>query len=181
MALNCPSVIDQLASYVDEINQHAQSISELNDAISYAQALSTDGAQPNDLLDERDRVLLQLSKLVSVNVIEQDGGVANVLIGNGQPLVIGGVAEKITMGIGEFDPLIQRLTYERANGTSTDITNYLTGGAVQGLIDFRDNMLNSSRQQLGLLATGMSEVINAQHGLGVDLQGKLGGEFFVPL
>ena len=49
-------------------------------------------AQPNDLLDERDRVLLQLSKLVSVNVIEQDGGVANVLIGNGQPLVIGGVA-----------------------------------------------------------------------------------------
>jgi len=178
-ALNS-QVNDQLTLYVDEINQHAQSISELNDAISYAQALSTDGAQPNDLLDERDRVLLQLSKLVSVNVIEQDGGVANVLIGNGQPLVIGGVAEKITMGIGEFDPLIQRLTYERANGTSTDITNYLTGGAVQGLIDFRDNMLNSSRQQLGLLATGMSEVINAQHGLGVDLQGKLGGEFFVP-
>ena len=111
-ALNS-QVNDQLTLYVDEINQHAQSIAELNDAISYAQALSTDGAQPNDLLDERDRVLLQLSKLVSVNVIEQDGGVANVLIGNGQPLVIGGVAEKITMGIGEFDPLIQRLTYQR--------------------------------------------------------------------
>ena len=41
-ALNS-QVNDQLTLYVDEINQHAQSISELNDAISYAQALSTDG------------------------------------------------------------------------------------------------------------------------------------------
>ena len=178
-ALNS-QVNDKLSLYVDEINQHAQSIAELNLAIGYARAVSTAGAEPNDLLDERDRVLLKLSKLVSVNVIEQDAGVANVLIGNGQPLVIGGVAETIGLNIGEFDPSIQRLTYQRSNGTTTNITNFLTGGALQGLVDFRDNMLNSSRQQLGLLASGMSEVVNAQHGLGVDLKGNLGGDVFVP-
>ena len=178
-ALNS-QVNDKLSLYVDEINQHAQSIAELNVAIGYARAVSTAGAEPNDLLDERDRVLLKLSKLVSVNVIEQDAGVANVLIGNGQPLVIGGVAETIGLNIGEFDPSIQRLTYQRSNGTTTNITNFLTGGALQGLVDFRDNMLNSSRQQLGLLASGMSEVVNAQHGLGVDLKGNLGGDVFVP-
>ena len=178
-ALNS-QVNDKLSLYVDEINQHAQSIAELNEAIGYARAVSTAGAEPNDLLDERDRVLLKLSKLVSVNVIEQDAGVANVLIGNGQPLVIGGVAETIGLNIGEFDPSIQRLTYQRSNGTTTNITNFLTGGALQGLVDFRDNMLNSSRQQLGLLASGMSEVVNAQHGLGVDLKGNLGGDVFVP-
>ena len=178
-ALNS-QVNDKLSLYVDEINQHAQSIAELNVAIGYARAVSTAGAEPNDLLDERDRVLLKLSKLVSVNVIEQDAGVANVLIGNGQPLVIGGVAETIGLNIGEFDPSIQRLTYQRSNGTTTNITNFLTGGALQGLVSFRDNMLNSSRQQLGLLASGMSEVVNAQHGLGVDLKGNLGGDVFVP-
>lgn len=178
-ALNS-QVNDKLSLYVDEINQHAQSIAELNLAIGYARAVSTAGAEPNDLLDERDRVLLKLSKLVSVNVIEQDAGVANVLIGNGQPLVIGGVAETIGLNIGEFDPSIQRLTYQRSNGTTTNITNFLTGGALQGLVSFRDNMLNSSRQQLGLLASGMSEVVNAQHGLGVDLKGNLGGDVFVP-
>ena len=178
-ALNS-QVNDKLALYVDEINQHAQSIAELNLAIGYARAVSTAGSEPNDLLDERDRVLLKLSKLVSVNVIEQDAGVTNVLVGNGQPLVIGGVTETIGLDIGEFDPSIQRLTYQRSNGTTTDITKFLTGGALQGLIDFRDNTLNNSRQQLGLLASGMSEVVNAQHGLGVDLKGNLGGEVFVP-
>ena len=178
-ALNS-QVNDKLSVYVDEINQHAQTIAELNLAIGYARAVSTAGAEPNDLLDERDRVLLKLSKLVSVNVIEQDAGVTNVLVGNGQPLVIGGVTETIGLEIGEFDPSIQRLTYQRSNGTTSNITNFLTGGALQGLVDFRDNMLNSSRQQLGLLASGMSEVVNAQHALGVDLKGNLGGDVFVP-
>ncbi len=179
-ALNA-QVSDQLATYVDEINQHAESIAALNDAISYARSISKEGSEPNDLLDERDRVLLQLSKLVGVSTIEQGEGVVNVLIGNGQPLVIGDSVEKLSLKVGEFDPLQQRLTYRRSNGTSTDITQYLTGGSVQGLVDFRDNMLESARQQLGLLASGMSAVINQQHGLGVDLNGELGSSFFKPI
>ena len=179
-ALNS-QVSDQLATYVDEINQHAESIAALNEAISYARSISKDGADPNDLLDERDRVLLQLSKLVGVSTIEQGGGELNVLIGNGQPLVIGDSVEKLSLEVGEFDPLQPRLTYQRSNGTSTDITQYLTGGSIQGLVDFRDNMLESSRQQLGLLASGISAVINQQHRLGVDLDGELGADFFKPL
>ncbi len=179
-ALNA-QVSDQLATYVDEINQHAESIAALNDAISYARSISKEGSEPNDLLDERDRVLLQLSKLVGVSTIEQGEGVVNVLIGNGQPLVIGDSVEKLSLEVGEFDPLQPRLTYQRSNGTSTDITQYLTGGSIQGLVDFRDNMLESSRQQLGLLASGISAVINGQHRLGVDLDGELGEDFFKPL
>ncbi|MEK9877642.1 MAG: flagellar hook-associated protein FlgK, partial [Betaproteobacteria bacterium] len=176
-ALN-EEVNDQLESYVQEINTIAEDIAKLNDQISVARSKSAEGQEPNDLLDQRDRALLALSKLVAVTTSEQDEGVVNVLIGNGQPLVIGNRSEALSLNVGEFDPLIKDIAFKRTNGSETTITNFLTGGAIQGLIDFREGMLNSTRQQVGLLVTGLVTSINDQHRLGVDLKGELGGDFF---
>ena len=42
-------------------------------------------------------------------------------------------------------------------------------------------MLNPARNELGLLAAGISATFNEQHRLGQDLDGQLGGDFFLPL
>ena len=46
------------------------------------------GQPPNDLLDERDRLIDQLSGKIGVTVVPQDGGILNVFIGRGQALVL---------------------------------------------------------------------------------------------
>ncbi|MDH3429318.1 MAG: flagellar hook-associated protein FlgK, partial [Gammaproteobacteria bacterium] len=78
-------VNDRLTLAVDEINRIAADIAETNDQIAIAGV----GALPNDLLDRRDALVLELSGLVSVSTIMQDDGAMNVFVGSGQSLVLG--------------------------------------------------------------------------------------------
>jgi len=73
---------------VAEVNALAQGIAKLNNEIT-AGIARTGGQPPNDLLDQRDRLLDELSQKISVNAVRQDGGTVNVFVGSGQPLVLG--------------------------------------------------------------------------------------------
>ena len=70
---------------------------------------------------------------------------------------------------------------EQAAGNSVPITESISGGIMQGLLRFRDETLNGARQELGLLAAGVTETFNAQHKLGLDLSGAQAGNFFAPI
>jgi flagellar hook-associated protein 1 FlgK len=63
-------------------------------------------------------------------------------------------------------------------GAAAIISRFLTGGEVQGVLDVRTRVIDSARNQLGLLARGIAETFNDQHRLGMDLNGQLGGDFF---
>ena len=178
-ALN-DQVNEQLELMIDEINSIAIGITNLNEDISNAKAVVA-GQDPNDLLDQRDKLLLSLGEKIGLVTSEQNDGVMNVIIGNGQPLVVGNRAESLSVGIGSIDPVHKEILFNRVNGGQTEVTDYLTGGAVQGLLNFRDGILNGARQQLGLLAMGVVETFNAQHRLGVDLNGVAGGDVFDPI
>jgi len=178
-ALN-DQVNEQLGLIIDEINAIAVGITDLNEDISNAKSVVA-GQDPNDLLDQRDQLLLSLGEKIGLVTSEQNDGVMNVIIGNGQPLVVGQLAESLSLGIGSFDSVHTEILFNRVNGGQTEVTDYLTGGAVQGLLNFRDGILNGARQQLGLLAMGVVETFNAQHRLGVDLNGVAGGDVFDPI
>ena len=79
-------VNSQIESSVQQLNSAAQRLVGLNQAIVNAKGLP--GGQPNDLLDQRDQVLRDLSKVVKISVSQQDDQVS-VYLGNGQPLVAG--------------------------------------------------------------------------------------------
>jgi len=63
----------------EQINLHLKNIHNLNEQIYNQVAL---GSSPNDLLDERDKAILELSELVNVNVTYGENKVANISIGN---------------------------------------------------------------------------------------------------
>ena len=65
-----------LDATVKDINTLAQGIADINRAI--AEAAGAPGVPPNDLLDQRDKLINDLSKLASVSVVEQSNGVFNV-------------------------------------------------------------------------------------------------------
>jgi flagellar hook-associated protein 1 len=165
-----------LRGEVAEINALAQGIAKLNEDISVGIA-RTGGQPPNDLLDQRDRLLDELAGKVSVNAVKQDGGAVNVFIGNGQPLVLGRVASELTTVQDNFDPTRLGIAMKSTEGT-VDITRNISGGALGGLLDFRREQLDPAHNALGRISVALTDSVNAQHREGVDLSGALGADFF---
>ncbi|MGB1343589.1 MAG: flagellar hook-associated protein FlgK [Pseudomonadales bacterium] len=170
----------RLETIVQEVNSIAKNLAQINDKIDSARA-QAGGQQPNDLLDKRDLMLQQLSEYIGVVVTEQSNGSVNVLVGTGQPLVVGTRFEALTLGPGKYDPVALEIEIEQAAGNSVPITDSVSGGVMQGLVRFRDDTLKGARQELGLLALGVTETFNAQQKLGLDLNGQPGVNFFKPI
>ena len=170
-------VNSQIQSSITSINAYAQQIAQLNDSISKAQ-LST-GQPPNDLLDQRDQLVLNMNKEIKATVVKQGDGSYNIFIGNGQPMVVGATASSLTTVTSSTNPKQIDVAYKSSNGNvSTVGDSSLTGGNLGGLIDFRANSLASAQNALGRIAIGLASSINTQHQAGFDLSGAAGGTFF---
>ena len=62
-------LIARISQTISDINGYAKQISQLNDSIETAEYFWW--RYSNDLLDQRDYAVTQLSKLVNVSVVEQ--------------------------------------------------------------------------------------------------------------
>ncbi|WJW74606.1 flagellar hook-associated protein FlgK [Thiohalobacter sp. IOR34] len=166
----------QLDSMLGEINSLSQSIADINQDIVVATGRSG-GNPPNDLLDSRDRLIEELSKFVSVKTVSQDDGSLNVFIGTGQSLVTGSSAGTLSLGGSAYSADYKVIRYSVGN-SSTDITSNISGGQLGGLLAFRDEILDPSQNAIGRIGVVLASEFNAQHALGMDLDGNLGGSFF---
>jgi len=171
------TIESELQSAVASINSLSQSLAELNQSIALATGAGQ-GSEPNDLLDTRDEVLRKLSEFVSVSTFSQgNDGQVNVFIGNGQPLVVGNSAA--TLGTIPSPTDASRLDITLSvTGNSQIVSGELSGGKIGGLLDFRDNDLANAINSMGRIAIVLSDTINDQHALGMDLEDNLGGLFF---
>lgn len=168
-------VNQRLRDGVVEVNQIAEEIAALNTEIGRIEGLSQ-GQPANDLLDQRDELVRQLSELTSVSTLIQEDGSMNVFIGNGQPLVVGSRPTTLYAVNNPFDSSRVEIAYGSPTGDL--ITGALQGGEIGGLSQFRDDTLIPAQNQLGQLALGFAESFNAQHRMGMDLGGQLGQDFF---
>ena len=166
----------QIGASVTNINAYASQIAKLNDAIEKAQAGTDKSA--NDLLDQRDQAVLQLSKEVKVSVVQQ-GDSYNVFIGSGQPLVVGTKTSTLYATNSLTDPTRTEVGVRTVSGATTllDEKN-LPGGNLGGLFDFRSTTLDVAQNTLGRVATSLASIFNAQHALGQTQTGAAGGAFF---
>lgn len=164
-----------LSTEADTITSIARSLAQLNQQITsgYAQM----GQPPNDLLDQRDRLINELSTHINVSVVPQADNSLSVFIGNGQPLVVGQTAATVISTPDAYDPTRNMIAVRSAHG-EIDITNSLTGGTLGGVLDFRTQMLDPARNTLGRMSIAIAEVVNEQHALGVDLNGQAGQDVF---
>jgi len=172
-------VSQRITTTVSDINALASNIASLNEQVVRATTQSG-GQPPNDLLDARDQAINRLAEKVGVTTVTQDDGAVNVLVGNGQALVVGFTASQLQTFRDPFDAT--RVNVGIAGlASSTDIGRFLSGGELGAALSFRGGVLDSTRNELGLLAAGIAATFNAQHSEGMDLNGQLGGNFFRPL
>lgn len=166
----------RIRNNVSEINTIAANIASINSQVA---GLGTGvGDVPNELYDERDRLLQQLATKVGVNISEQDDGSINVVIGSGQPLVVGGTAGQLNVVANAYDASSLEVGFDNGSGVVVNINGQIQGGELKGLINFREEVLEPSLNKLGLVLVGLTESFNAQHRLGLDAGNQPGADFF---
>lgn len=160
------------------IGTAAERVSELSNGVGrlnarIAESGGAGGAVANDLHDQRDELLRQLSEIVAVRVVPQDDGQLNVFIGKGQPLIIGGQIGNIAATATGDITLVSG-----SNRAAQVITSSISGGQLGGLLRFQDGVLNQAMNHLGRIAIAVTESTNAVHRRGVTLDGVFGGDIF---
>lgn len=165
-----------LSATVKDINSLTASIAEMNQAI--AEADGAPGVPPNDLLDKRDQLINQLSKLVTVSTVEQSNGSVNVFIGTGQPIVVGNTSTQLSTFA---DPSDTTRLLVGLGPNQVNVTQQLSGGQIGGLISVRRDIIEPTRNEIDALAAGLINVFNEQHQIGITLDGNAGGNFFQPV
>ena len=164
-----------LRNMIVEVNQLAGAIAKVNQTIDTSKGISD--KPPSDLLDQRDRLIYELSRKISVRVTEDKNGQVNVFIGNGQLLVFGQHSTELAVDSSAEDPENVDILY-KSPGIDINITRFIDGGEVGGVLKFRENTLDSAQNELGRIAVGIANKFNEQHRLGMDLDGDLGVNFF---
>jgi flagellar hook-associated protein 1 FlgK len=166
----------RMSSAADRITSLGADIAEINRQL-IAAGTASGRPGPSELLDQRDRALEELAGLVQVNATEQRDGTTSVFIGTGQVLVLGGTSAQVLVTPGNSDPLQPQVVI-RGFGPDVNVTPFLTGGELGGVIDFNREMLAPARSELGRIALGLVSTVNAAHRNGMDAEGQLGGDFF---
>jgi flagellar hook-associated protein 1 FlgK len=154
----------RIAFDVSAANDAIAQINSLNKAIQSAQA---SGGTPNDLLDQRDAAVKQLSQLMDVRVTPQANGRITVLTGDGTQLVGEGYVKL------QYDPAAPGAAYGAITAyqvsaltgeVSTDgrpLDVHIASGEIRGLIDMRDQTLPGLSAGLSELAGTLADGLNA--------------------
>jgi flagellar hook-associated protein 1 FlgK len=171
----------QMAINVNSINDKLAAIASLNKNIV---SIKASGAQPNDLMDQRDKILDDLSKLVDIQVTNHDSGQLDLNIG-GQAM-IRGVAQMDSLSVvqntgaaptpDDIPAFIQTVNggVILNDGSAPDIT----GGLLKGISDMggNDPNLTTARGMMGKLDNLMGSIVaqlNTLQAAGRDQNGNL--------
>lgn len=167
----------EVKNTVNEINSLTEQIAKLNRNVLLAEGAAA-GHPANDLHDQRDELVNQLSKFINTDVVKQRDGTYNVFIGSGQAVVVGTETMPLKAVASPENP--QELTLGLSVGNRTMILpeNQIKGGSLGGFLSFRSASLNEAQNALGRIAINIAQTFNDQHRLGIDLTGNMGSDFF---
>ncbi|AQR74589.1 flagellar hook-associated protein FlgK [Sphingomonas sp. LM7] len=154
-----------------QLNALAKSLGRVNAGLGRQQNGTSGQAA---LLDERDRLLEQMSAISDVSVMTDTAGRAVVRVGGvaGPVLVQGETAGAITYKRSEEGVVAYTLHFQ-GEGSSV----FPTGGALAGFAEGAERIA-AARSEVGKLATEFAEGVNAVQAAGEDLDGNPGAPMF---
>lgn len=161
----------EIEGTVQRLNNIGKELVDIN------QALVKSNGTDNDLLDRHQNLINELSEYTQVTVNTRKDGLFNVLIGTGNTLVSGLHASELTTVPGDPDHQQRRLALKTGESVKP-ISNDDINGQLGALFEFRDTTLANSRDQLGMMATGLAMKFNELQSQGFDLSGEVGANFF---
>ncbi len=152
----------QLRDTINELNRLSDKLQDINKSM----LLYKDTPDKlNQYLDERDRTLKEISKLIDVKVVYLPDERVRVYTAKGVPLVLEGKSFNVSYENSKIS----------VNGI--DITKELQKGKISGLAKGIEQVENYM-EKLNLLVSTFAEKINLQHEAGYDLYGNTGIKLF---
>jgi flagellar hook-associated protein 1 FlgK len=161
----------------EKINALANQIALVNKQLF---RVSSVDRQPPELLDQRDVLLRDLSKLVRINTEFTVNGQVKVSLNDSMDTKTGAVivdADQVQRLNVVFDPNSQRVQLGfNMSSSSARVLVGVSGGEMGGLLAVRDQVVQPARDQLDALAQRWMTEVNAIHRSGVDAQGQPGAD-----
>ncbi|MCP5079827.1 MAG: flagellar hook-associated protein FlgK, partial [Psychromonas sp.] len=167
---------NDIVNTAQTITTLADNLANINKQVS-AVLGSAGVSNANDLLDQRDQAITQLSQYVDFSVVPADNGMVNIYIGSGQSLVMGGTALQMVAVNGDPDPSRKEMALN-VNGNMALLDGSRLGGSAAALFDTRNNDVERAFNQLGQNIIGLTHSINEQQKEGMTLEGKIGEDLF---
>ncbi|OUU74355.1 MAG: flagellar hook-associated protein FlgK [Methylococcaceae bacterium TMED69] len=181
----------ELSNQLDTIDQNAKSnieyqVESVNNLAEKILAVNTQLARKTDvalqsptLLDQRDKLLRDLSSVAKINVIEKPSGQVVVsLDGSNSQATIVREDSSTDIGVSFIPGDLSRadLIYDPF-GDSRPISN-VSSGTLAGLVNFRSQILSPAMDGLDNLARVLTKEVNEIHTSGIDAKNQRGGELF---
>jgi len=153
-----------ISDSISQINTLTSQVASMNAQIV---AASASGASPNDLMDQRDNMLDQLSQMVAITVQPNKDGSDQVNIG-GIQIINGTSATSLALGSGI------PLTVATANGD----TIASPGGQLGAMLTVSNVDLPAAQNGINTLASSIITDVNAQQSSGWSPPAGTGVDFF---
>lgn len=150
---------------ITQLNTLTNRIAELNDNIEKQEI---GGGQANNLRDQRDQCITELSKLVGIETKAREFGVIDVYVA-GTPVVINTSAIDLEVGLKQ----VGKLGVSVAGANNYNINT--EGGQLSGLISLRNELVSDIHDDLDTLASSMIQQINQYHIQGLGSAGSFSG------
>jgi flagellar hook-associated protein 1 FlgK len=163
---------------VTEINGMLDEVAEFNRSILQ---LENGNTPANDLRDQRDLLVKQLSEKLDVQLIDTNDNNTMLALSGGSPLVVGTTVFHLSATANLDNRGFKDILVDDGMGGTNNVTAEIQGGEMRGLLDMRDVETLGLIDQLDRLAAGLMEQVNGIHLQGVGLDGSSGNLFFETL
>lgn len=146
----------------EQVNELTGQIASLND---YIERIEVAGNKANNLSDQRDKCITELSKLIGIETVNRDYGVIDVAVG-GIPLVTGSSTVKIQFGLDE-----QGKAGVAAAGSYSYETD-IQGGKLAAIVSCKNTLVSGVQDDLDSLAGAIIQQVNKIQVQGIGSYGS---------
>ncbi len=157
--------LTEAQSSIDDVNILAEQIAELNEKIS---SLTVRGHDVSNMLDQRDQLITEMSRLIGIQTYEKDDNVVDIVVGD-VTVVLGSRTTALEVG------LVTNGSHQdlgvSARGQSIYNTE-VSGGRIGGLVSLRNELIREVSTKLDTLALTLIQEVNHLHVQGVGTDGS---------
>jgi len=158
---------------VSKVNTLARQIADLNNQIG---KVSATGSHPNDLLDQRDMLLEELSKIADIEVVDDHANMVVVTL-NG----VGLVQRSSAYTLETYRVPVPEQGYDKyeVRWQATGNATVIKSGELGATLALRDQEVQNYIAELDRWTLDFAAAFNAIHQEGFTLNGEAGEAFFV--
>lgn len=160
-------VTADLQAQAATLNGYAAQVAKINQQIAANHGVDQ---LPNDLMDQRDQLIKQMSGIMGVSTLQASDGTVSVFVGSGQSLVLGNESSQIVVNPDPADSSRSALSIKTAGESMALNADQLGGGSMAGLMTFQNDDLVDARNQIGQMAMAFASKVNDVQSLGLDLR-----------